>query len=113
MRRDSPASPSSFYLSALVSKLIAVHRVLALLLVPALIATSGVSFALHTHIYTDHEHQHRLSAHHHDGTLTREAEGTARLDKCDPAQHTVSFAVACAAPPQHHAVDAEVGPPHR
>jgi hypothetical protein len=90
-----------------------VHRVLALLLVPALIATSGVSFALHTHAYTDHdhpEHHHGLSVHHHDGTPTRAADGAARLDTCDPAQHTVSFAVACAAPPQHHAVDAEVGP---
>jgi hypothetical protein len=91
-----------------------VHRVLALLLVPALIATSGVSFALHTHAYTDHdhpEHHHGLSVHHHDGTPTRAADGSARLDECDPAQHKVSFALACAAPRQYHAVVAEVGPP--
>ena len=92
-------------------RLIAVHRVLALLLVPALLSTSGLSFALHTHVYTDHdhpEHHHGLSAHHHDGTPTRGAEGTARLDTCDPAQHTVSFAFACAALPQSHAADAAV-----
>lgn len=117
MRRGPPKSHRSlsFLTNAPSShRLIVVHRVLALLLVPALIATSAVSFALHTHAYTNHhhpEHHHGLSVHHHDGTPTRAADAAARLDECDPAQHTVSFAFACAAPPQAHAVDAELDLP--
>jgi hypothetical protein len=88
-----------------------VHRALALLLIPALIGTSGVMSLLHTHAYDDHdhpEHHHGLSAHEHSTAPSHPDDGTAHLEGCDPAQHVVSFVFVCAAPPQLHAVDAEL-----
>jgi len=88
-----------------------VHRALALLLIPALIATSGVASLLHTHAYDDHdhpEHHHGLSAHGHHAEPAHPDDGLPHLEGCDPGKHTVSFAFVCATPPQVHAVDAEL-----
>jgi hypothetical protein len=88
-----------------------VHRVLALLLIPALIVTFGVAALLHTHAYDDHdhpEHHHGLSAHGHHAAPSRPDDGEAHLEGCDPDKHTVSYAFVCATPPQVHAVDAEL-----
>jgi hypothetical protein len=88
-----------------------VHRALALLLIPALIATSGVASLLHTHAYDDHdhpEHHHGLSAHEHHAALSHPDDVLPHLEGCDPGRHTVSFAFVCAAPLQVHAVDAEL-----
>jgi hypothetical protein len=88
-----------------------VHRVLALLLIPALITTSGVVSLLHTHVYDDHdhpEHHHGLAAHEHHAEPAHPDDGTAHLEGCDPGQHTVSFAFVCATPPQAQAVDAVI-----
>ncbi|MQA31107.1 MAG: hypothetical protein GEU82_14955 [Luteitalea sp.] len=90
------------------------HRVPALLLIPALIATSGVVSSLHTHAYLDHdhpEHHHGLSAHEHHPAPARHDDGVAHVAGCDPGQHTISFAFLCAAPPQVHAGDVEVALP--
>ena len=87
------------------------HRALASLLIPALIATSGAGSWLHTHAYNDHDHpeHHRgLAAHEHHAEPAHRDDGTAHLEGCDPGKHTVSFAFVCAAPPQVHAVDAEL-----
>jgi hypothetical protein len=95
-------------------RLMVVHRALALLLIPALIATSGVVSVLHTHAYTDHDHpdhHHGLAAHEHHAEPARAGDGTAHLEGCDPGKHAVSFAFVCANPSQVHAVDAEIGPP--
>jgi hypothetical protein len=88
-----------------------VHRVLALLLIPALTATSGVVSLLHTHAYTDHdhpEHHHGPAAHGHDAEPAPPDGGTAHLESCDPGKHAMSFAFVWASPPQVHAVDAEL-----
>jgi hypothetical protein len=88
-----------------------VHGVLALLLIPALIATSGVASLLHTHARNDHdhpEHHHGLSAHEHHTAPSHPDDGVAHLEGCDPGKHTISVAFVCAAPPQVHAVDAEI-----
>jgi hypothetical protein len=82
-----------------------VHRALALLLIPALIATSGVHFPLHTHVYDDHdhpEHHHGLAAHEHHQAAPHSDDASPHLEPCDPAKHTLSFAFVCAAPPQVH-----------
>ena len=103
--------PSNFDLPKPLSYTDRVHRALALLLIPALIATSGVASLLHTHAYDDHvhpEHQHGPSAHEHYAPPTRPDDGTAHLEGCDPAEHVVAFTFVCAAPPQVHAVDAEL-----
>ena len=91
--------------------LISVHRSLALLLIPALLATSGVLSSLHTHVYDDHdhpEHHHGLAAHEHHSMPVVDDDGNAHLEGCDPGQHTVSYAFVCVAPLQVHAADAEV-----
>jgi hypothetical protein len=84
--------------------------VLALLLIPALTATSGLVSLLHTHAYPDHdhpEHHHGLSAHEHHAAASH-SDDVAHLEGCDPGKHTVSYAFVCAAPPQVHAADAEL-----
>jgi hypothetical protein len=91
-----------------------VHRVLTLLLIPALIAMSGVASLLHTHAYVDHdhpEHHHGLAAHEHHTMPARPDDGTPHLEGCDPGEHAVSFAFICAAPPHVDAVDAAVSLP--
>jgi hypothetical protein len=91
-----------------------VHRVLALLLIPALIATFGAASSVHTHAYVDHdhpEHRHGLAAHEHHGMPVDPDDGTPHLEGCDPGQHTVSFAFVCAGPPPFNSVDAEVSLP--
>jgi hypothetical protein len=85
--------------------------VLALLLIPALTATSGVASLLHTHDYTDHdhpEHHHGLAAHEHHTAPSHPDDGVAHLEGCDPGKHTTSFTFVCAPPPHVHAVDAEI-----
>lgn len=87
------------------------QRALASLLIPALIAASGVLSLLHTHTYNDHdhpEHHHGLAAHEHHAGPAHPDDGTAHLEGCDPARHVVSLAVFCAQPPQVHAAHAEV-----
>ena len=87
------------------------HRVLALLLIPALIAIPGVLSSLHTHAYDDHdhpEHRHGLAAHDHDPVPAHPDDGIPRLEGCDPGKHVIPFAFVCAAPPQVHAGDAEL-----
>lgn len=85
------------------------------MLIPALIATSGLVSSLHTHAYTDHdhpEHHHGLAAHeHHAVAVHADDDGVAHIEGCDPSQHTISFAFVCAAPPQVHAGDAELNLP--
>ena len=91
-----------------------VHRALASLLIPALIATSSVMTSLHTHAYDDHdhpEHHHGLAAHDHHAEPPHPVDGTAHLEGCDPGTHAVSFVFVCATPPEMHGVDAEIGPP--
>jgi hypothetical protein len=92
-----------------------VHRALASLLIPALIATSGVVSLLHTHAYNDHdhpEHHHGLAAHeHHAEPSHPDDDGLAHVEGCDPGKHAVSFAFVSASPPQVHGVDAENAPP--
>lgn len=92
-------------------RLIVVYRALALLLIPALFAASGVASLLHTHAYDDHdhpEHRHGLSAHQHDAAPVHPDDGVAHLEACDPGKHAVSFAFVSATPPHVHAGDAEI-----
>jgi hypothetical protein len=92
----------------------AVHRVLALLLISALIATTGVVSSLHTHAYDDHdhpEHHHGPAAHEHHAVPAHPDDGIPHLEGCDPGKHAVPFAFVCAAPPQVHAVDAVISLP--
>ena len=90
------------------------HRALALLLIPALIATSGAVSLLHTHVYDDHdhpEHHHGLAAHEHQPVVADNEDGRPHLESCDPGEHAVSLTFVCAAPPQVHALDADIDPP--
>jgi hypothetical protein len=91
-----------------------VRRVLVLLLIPSLIATSGLASLLHTHAYDDHdhpEHHHGLSAHGHDAARSHPDDGTAHLEGCAAGKHILSFAFICAAPPQVHVIVAELAVP--
>jgi hypothetical protein len=91
-----------------------VHRSLALLLIPAVIATSGAVSLLHTHVYDDHdhpEHHHGLAAHEHHRVAADRQDGAPHLEGCDPGEHAVSLSFVCAAPPQVHGVDADLNPP--
>jgi hypothetical protein len=84
------------------------------LLIPALIATSGVVSVLHVHDYDDHdhpEHHHGLGVHEHHALPVPPDDGTPRLEGCDPGRHTVAFAFVCAAPPLAVVVDAAVDLP--
>jgi hypothetical protein len=94
--------------------LIVVHRVLALLLITALIATSAMEPLLHTHVYTDHdhpEHHHGLAAHQHELEPAHPDDATTGVEACDAGEHAVSFASVCAAVPQVPVFLVEVGAP--
>ena len=111
--KDHAAVLTSPWLS---HRLIVVQRVLALLLVPALMVTAGVGSLLHTHVYADHdhpEHQHGLAAHEHHLTPahppSHDDDRIARIEACDPGKHTVSVASLCAAVPPAPVVIAERG----
>jgi hypothetical protein len=114
MRRKGIAKsnrPSAVLTLGLSShRLINVYRLVALLLVPALMATSATTSLVHTHAYSDHdhpEHHHGLSAHEHHGTAPHGRDGVARLEGCEPGQHTVSLTFVSAAP-QIHTLDVEL-----
>ena len=90
-------------------RLIPVKGVLAVLLIPAMIATSGAVASLHTHAYNDHghpEHHHGLAAHEHHAVPVQLDDGMPHVEGCDPGKHAIPFAFVCAAPPQVHPVDA-------
>ncbi|HEY7443164.1 MAG TPA: hypothetical protein VH701_12145 [Vicinamibacterales bacterium] len=83
------------------------YRVLALLLIPALIAIPGAGSLLHTHAYTDHdhpEHHHGLAAHEHYEVRAHPDDNSAHLEGCDPGKHVVRFSSLCVAVPQVHVV---------
>jgi hypothetical protein len=91
-----------------------VHRPLALLLISALIATSGGLSLLHTHVYDDHdhpEHHHGLAAHEHDRVVADREDNTPHLEGCHPGEHAVSLTFVCASPPHMHALDADIDVP--
>lgn len=90
------------------------QRLVATLLGAVLASTAGHATALHTHAYVDHdhpEHHHGLAAHEHHHEPAHREDGTARLEGCDPGQHTISFAFVCAASLQVQFVAAEIASP--
>jgi hypothetical protein len=87
--------------------------VLALLLIPALAATSGVTSLLHTHAYNDHdhpEHHHGPALHeHHYSEVAQPDRAEVTLESCDPGEHAVSVSLGWASLPNLHVVDSECG----
>jgi hypothetical protein len=95
-----------------------VHRVATILLGVALVSTSGQLSALHTHLYTDHdhpEHQHGPAAHEHEHDRSaphhEESDGAAHLESCDPGLHAVSITMGCTPVAQVDPIDAQDGSP--
>ena len=105
-----------------------VERILASLLVAALVAVPGVVSSLHVHEYTGHDHpthHHGPASHehgHHDSSLTeldRDHDDTlndhdapaVRAESCDPGRHAVAVKMSGAQPPQLHLDLAELPGP--
>lgn len=88
------------------------HRLLALFVGVALLATAGQMPRLHTHAYAGHdhpEHRHGLAAHDHDRAVVHEREDdeAPHVESCDPGRHEVSVAFGCAPAMQRISVHAE------
>jgi hypothetical protein len=108
-----PRFPFNFDVDGPLSYTELVHRVLALLLIPALTATSGVASLLHTHAYTDHdhpEHHHGPALHeHHHSEVAHHDRAEVTLESCDPGQHAVSVSLGSLSLPNLHMMDSESG----
>jgi hypothetical protein len=109
---------------SLRSRLFAVRRLLAFVLLQALVVSTAWGASLHVHEYLGHdhpEHHHGPASHehhqaaiadddHHDET---EDHGLPALqaDSCDPGHHAVAVTMGCAQVPQLHAAIAELPSP--
>jgi hypothetical protein len=92
----------------------AVRRFLALLVVSALTASSGLASLLHTHAYGGHdhpEHHHGIAAHDHHRAAPPADAAVAHLERCDPAKHTIALSFVCAPPHAHDLFAAEAALP--
>jgi hypothetical protein len=90
-----------------------VQRLLAIVVACAFAFVIGQVPALHTHVYSGHEHRehdHGPAAHehltpaHHDNDDDGDA---VHLDRCDPGEHAVAFTIGGAPLPQVKTVHAE------
>ena len=109
---------------SLRSRLFAVRRLLAFVLIQALVVSTALGTSLHVHEYVGHdhpEHHHGPASHehhpaaiaendHHDET---EDHGLTALpaDSCDPARHAVAVAMGCAQVSQLHIAISELPSP--
>ena len=104
------------------------QRLLAPLLVAALVTAPGVASSLHTHEYIGHDHpthHHGPTSHDHDEQHSEATElepdhlaeperhGAPAVDgeSCDPGRHVVGVKKACAQTPQLHLNFAELPGP--
>lgn len=92
-----------------------VFRVLAATVAAALLSTSGSALLQHVHAYADHdhaEHRHGPASHAHPTpplrapdrheSGTHQSDGAARLERCDPGEHTVAVVFTSVAPQPGH-----------
>jgi hypothetical protein len=91
-----------------------VRRLLAFVLVQAMVASSAMGSSLHVHEYVGHdhpEHHHGPAAHehHHSETADDHYSGPGDRDhpglqtgSCDPGRHTVAVTMVCAQALQIH-----------
>ena len=100
------------------------RRLLAFVLIQALVVSTALGASLHVHEYAGHdhpEHHHGPASHehhqtaiadddHHDET---EAHGLPAIqaDSCDPGHHAVAVTMGCAQVPQLHIAIAELPSP--
>ena len=109
---------------SLRSRLFAVRRPLAFVLIQALVVSTAVGASLHVHEYVGHDHpEHHhgpaLHEHHHaaiaDDDHHDEAEDHGlpafQANSCDPGHHAVALRMGCAQVPQLHIVIAELPSP--
>jgi hypothetical protein len=93
-----------------------VHRVLAWLLGPALLATSSAGSPLHVHPYSTHdhpEHRHAPAAHTHHEFLAHPDDGKAHVEPCDAGEHVVSLVFVWTEASQVHVAAADLSWPAR
>jgi hypothetical protein len=100
-----------------------VRRLVACLLVQALVASTAMGGSLHVHEYVGHnhpDHHHGPAPHEHHFSVTEHddhsgAEDTdhpaLHAESCDPGRHAVAVAMACAQVPQVHVEIAELPGP--
>jgi hypothetical protein len=101
-----------------------VRRLVAFVLMQALVVSTATVSSLHVHEYFGHdhpEHHHGPASHeHHDPDLPDSdhhvasvAEGQAEIEPepCDPGRHAVAVTLGCAHVPQIHIEIAEVAGP--
>jgi hypothetical protein len=106
------------------SRLFAVRRLLALVLIQALVVSTALGASLHVHEYAGHdhpEHHHGPASHeHHQAAIAdddhhQETEDHGLLafhaDSCDPGRHAVAVTMGCAQVPQLQIVIAELPSP--
>lgn len=119
-----PWGPSHSGLFFLRSRLFAVRRPLAFVLMQALVVSTALAASLHVHEYAGHdhpEHHHGPASHehhqaaiadddHHDKTEDH-ALPAFRASSCDPGHHAVAVTMGCAQVPQLHMAIADVPSP--
>jgi hypothetical protein len=100
-----------------------VRRIVALVLVQALVVSTSMASSLHVHEYVGHDHpghHHGPAAHDHDHpatadrdhhTLAGEDRPAWQAEPCEPGRHAVSVSMSCACIPQAHVDLAELPGP--
>jgi hypothetical protein len=92
-----------------------VPRLVAFVLIQAMVVSTAAGVSLHVHEYLGHdhpEHHHGPASHehyhaaiadddHHDETEDHSLP-TLQVDSCDPGQHAVTVTMGCAKVPQWH-----------
>jgi hypothetical protein len=95
------------------SRLVPVRRLLALVLAPALVASSAMASSTHVHEYAEHdhpEHHHGPASHEHAHSAPAEQDHPPadddhpafQAESCDPGRHAVAATFVCAQVPQSH-----------
>jgi hypothetical protein len=109
---------------SLRSRLFGVRRLLAIVLIQALVASTALTASLHVHEYTGHdhpEHHHSPASHEHHQAAVADDDHHAetedhgvpafQADSCDPGNHAVAVTMGCAQVPQLHLAIAELPSP--
>ena len=100
------------------------RRLLACVLIQALVGSTAWGASLHVHKYAGHdhpEHHHGPASHEHHQAAVADAEHhteaedhdlpTFQADSCDPRHHAVAVTMGCAPLPQLHLAIAELPSP--
>jgi hypothetical protein len=110
--------------SRVESKLVVMRRLVAFVLVQALVVSTAMGSSLHVHEYLGHDHpdhHHGPASHEHHQSVAVDSDYHSsyedsdhpglRSQSCDPGRHAVAVTTGCAQVPQLHVDIAEMPGP--